>query len=95
MKDLSTVQASGLNRRSFPARASLAGGAVLLPQIVVPQSGRAEDKGDNYSWWDEDKKILKFSSRLKLPRHSRRPLTQISSIPRHFLEGCRRMTSYI
>lgn len=58
MKDLSTVQASGLNRRSFPARASLAGGAVLLPQIVVPQSGRAEDKGDNYSWWDEDKKIL-------------------------------------
>jgi hypothetical protein len=52
---------AGFNRRSFLARASLVGGAALLPQIVMPRISKAADadeRHDKNHLCDEDKKII-------------------------------------
>jgi hypothetical protein len=59
MKNSSTEETASINRRSFLTRASLMGGAILLPQLGLPAVSRAsgnDDKAIHLS--AEDKKII-------------------------------------
>jgi hypothetical protein len=58
MKNTSNEEAASINRRSFFSRATLMGGAVLLPQFAMPQIAEASEDDDKVSLSGDDKKII-------------------------------------
>src|ERR1700680_899220 len=62
MKNTSTEKTASINRRSFLTRASLIGGAVVLPRMALPEGSETsendKDGEDRVSLSAEDKKII-------------------------------------